>query len=144
MQPRLTIHASPAASSTTTSSAVRPEGNDSVTVRSHVGPLRGRALLIKRLALGAVHEALEHDRTILDSGQSARRDRQVVAHEVEFRDFRLLRKIQLVGVRDTDLAPVDREHLGGFFFLHKNRLPDLRQVRRPLRRRLGRSQSFTL
>ena len=37
MHPRLTIHASPAASSTTISSAVRPEGNDSVTVRSHEG-----------------------------------------------------------------------------------------------------------
>ena len=41
MQPRLTIHASPAASSTTTSSAVRPDGNDSVTVRSHGGRLSG-------------------------------------------------------------------------------------------------------
>ena len=41
MQPRLTIQASPAASSTTTSSAVRPEGNDSVTVRSHAGRSAG-------------------------------------------------------------------------------------------------------
>ena len=37
MQPRLAIQASPAASSTTTSDAVRPDGNDSVTVRSHSG-----------------------------------------------------------------------------------------------------------
>ena len=41
MQPRFTTHASPAASSTTTSSAVRPEGNDSVTVRSQSGRLSG-------------------------------------------------------------------------------------------------------
>ena len=41
MQPRFTIQASPAASSTTTSSAVRPEGNDSVTVRSHSGRFSG-------------------------------------------------------------------------------------------------------
>ena len=59
-------------------------------------PLGGRALLIKGLALGAVHEALEHDGTISDSGQSAGRDRKVVTHQVEFRDFGLLRKIQLV------------------------------------------------
>ena len=37
MQPRFTTHASPAASSTTTSSALRPEGNDKVTVRNHEG-----------------------------------------------------------------------------------------------------------
>ena len=41
MQPRLTIQASPAASSTTTSSAVRPEGKDSVTVRSQSGRFDG-------------------------------------------------------------------------------------------------------
>ena len=69
-------------------------------------------------------------RTILDSGQSARRDRQVVAHEVEFRELRLLRKIQLVGVRHADLASLDREHLGGFFFAHKNRLHRIAGLRR--------------
>ncbi len=50
------------------------------------GPLGGRALLIKRLALGAIDEALENDRTIPDSGQRARRDGQVVADKIEFRD----------------------------------------------------------
>ena len=64
MQPRFTIHASPAASSTTISSAVRPEGNDSVTVRSQAGRSRGRALLVERLRLGAVDEPLEHDRAV--------------------------------------------------------------------------------
>ena len=47
---------------------------------------------------------------------------EVVADEVEFRELRLLRKVQLVGVRDADLASVDREHFGGVFFSHKNRL----------------------
>ena len=37
MQPRLTTHRSWAASRTTTSSAVRPEGNDSSTVSIHSG-----------------------------------------------------------------------------------------------------------
>jgi len=37
MQPRFTTHARPAASSTTTSSAVLPDGNASVTVRSQSG-----------------------------------------------------------------------------------------------------------
>ncbi len=41
MQPRLTIHASPAASSTTTSSALRPDGNESVTVRRKSGVFVG-------------------------------------------------------------------------------------------------------
>ncbi len=94
----------------------------SVTVRSHGGPLGGRALLIKRLAFGAVHESLENDRTIPDSGESARRDRQVVANQVEFRELRLPGKIKLVRMRDADLASLDREHLGGFFFSHENRL----------------------
>ena len=41
MQPRFTTQASPAASSTTTSSAVRPEGKESVTVRSQSGRRSG-------------------------------------------------------------------------------------------------------
>jgi len=41
MQPRFTIQARPAASSTTTSSAVRPEGNESVALRSQSGRLEG-------------------------------------------------------------------------------------------------------
>ena len=37
MQPRLIAHASAAGLSTTTSSAVRPDGNDSSTVRTYGG-----------------------------------------------------------------------------------------------------------
>ena len=41
MQPRLATHASPAASSSTISSAVRPDGNVSVATRIHSGRLSG-------------------------------------------------------------------------------------------------------
>ena len=36
-----------------------------------VGPLLGRALLVEGLALGAVDEALEHDRAVADAGERA-------------------------------------------------------------------------
>ena len=73
-------------------------------------PLLGRALLVERLALGAVDEALQHDRPIADAAQRAGRHREVVADEVELRELRLPREIGLVRVGDPDLAPVDREH----------------------------------
>ena len=56
-------------------------------------PLGRCTFLIKGLALGAVHESLEHDRAVLDSGEGARRDREVVMDEVKFRDSGQLRKI---------------------------------------------------
>ena len=52
-----------------------------------VGPLVRRALLVERLALGAVDESLEHDRPIADAGDRARRDGQVVVHELELREL---------------------------------------------------------
>ena len=105
MQPRFTIHASPAASSTTTSSAVRPEGNDSVTVRSQCGRVVGRALLVEGLALGAVDEALEHDAAGRECRASAPvGDREVVADEVELGELRLFAEIRLARVGDADLA----------------------------------------
>ena len=52
------------------------------------GPVLGRALLIERLALGAVDEALEHDGPVADAGDRAVRDRQVVADDVELRQLR--------------------------------------------------------
>ena len=96
MQPRLTIQASPAASSTTISSAVRPEGNDKRDRSQPRGPVARARASDRTPRLGAVDETLEHERTIPDSGQSARRDRQVVANEVEFRELGLLREIRLV------------------------------------------------
>ena len=101
---------------------MRPEGNDSVTVRSHAGRSVGRALLIERLALGAVDESLENDRTVPDPTQRARRDRQVIAHQIEFGQLRLLREIRLVRMRHADLAPVDGKHFGSFV-LHEISLP---------------------
>ena len=66
--------------------------------------LGGRALLIKRLAFGAINESLENDRAILDPGESARRDGQVVADEIEFRELCLSGKIRLVRVCHADFA----------------------------------------
>ena len=54
-----------------------------------VGPLVRRALLIEWLALGAVDEALEHERAIADAGERAGRHRQVIPHEVELRELHL-------------------------------------------------------
>ena len=54
-----------------------------------MGPLFGRALLIKRLTFGTVNEPLENKGTILDSGEGTRRDRQIIAEYIEFRELRL-------------------------------------------------------
>jgi len=48
--------------------------------------LGGRTLLIKCLSLSTMDEALEHNRTIPDPGDSARSYQQVVTYEIEFRD----------------------------------------------------------
>ena len=50
-----------------------------------LGTLLGRALLEERLALGAVHVALEHDRPPRDAAQRAVGDRRVVPRQVELR-----------------------------------------------------------
>ena len=42
-----------------------------------------RALLVERLALGAVHEALEDDGPVANAGDRARGDGEVVAHDLE-------------------------------------------------------------
>jgi hypothetical protein len=78
--------------------------------------------LIKRFGLGAIHEALEHDGTILDSLEGTRRDGLVITDKVEFRQLGLPGKIELAGMCYADFAPVDGEHLWGFFFAHENRL----------------------
>ena len=118
MHPRLTTHARPAASSTTTSSAVRPDGNDSVRRPQPLGPLLGRALLVEDLAVGAVDEPLEHERPVRDPREGARRDGQVVAHDVELRELRVLREIRLARVGDADFAPAHGEDLGCLFRRH--------------------------
>ena len=50
-------------------------GNESVTVRSQSGGLRGRASG-RRLALGPVDEALEHDRAVADRRAARRAPRR--------------------------------------------------------------------
>jgi hypothetical protein len=54
------------------------------------GSLAGSAFLIVGLALGAIYEALENQRTIPDSNENTRRNRQIVAYEIEFRELRLM------------------------------------------------------
>jgi hypothetical protein len=71
---------------TTISSAVRPEGNDSVPCEPS-GPLVGRALLVERLALGPVDEPLQHDRPVAIPASAPRSDREVVADDVELREL---------------------------------------------------------
>ena len=128
MHPRLTIHASPAASSTTISSAVRPDGNASVIVRSHEGRCARCSLLIERLAFGAVDVSLEDKGTVADSGERARCDRQVVANQIELRELGLLREVQLVRIANADLVSIDREQLGSVFFRHKLSLQTIRAM----------------
>jgi hypothetical protein len=72
MQPRFTIHASPAASSTI-SSAARPDGNDRVTVRSHWGAYPARAFP-EGLAFRAVL-AFSTIRAVADRAAAAATDR---------------------------------------------------------------------
>ena len=57
------------------------------------GSFLRRALLIKRLPLGAIDEALEHDRSIPNTAERALRDREVVADEFDLRELRLFREV---------------------------------------------------
>ena len=66
----------------------------------------------------------EDDRTIANSSQRARRNRQIVANQIEFRDARL-REIKFLRMGDADLAPINREQLAGFLLRHPNRLPSV-------------------
>src|SRR5438105_5703673 len=84
--------------------------------------LSRRALLIKRLAFGSVDESFENDGAILNSGESAGRDRQIVADDIEFRELGLFREVGLPGVGHADFVSLDREQLGVFFLAHNLRL----------------------
>jgi hypothetical protein len=84
--------------------------------------------LIESLTFGAIDVSLEDKRTVPDSGERARRDRQVVADHVKFRELCLLREIQFARVSNTDLASIDREQLGSVFLPHKLSLHDWRDV----------------
>ncbi len=84
--------------------------------------VRGRALLIKGLSIRAIHEAFQNDRAIVNSRESSRSHREVVANDLELCKPGLLREIDLLWVRDADLATFDQQHLSGVFFLHEHRL----------------------
>jgi hypothetical protein len=43
--------------------------------------------LIKSLTFSAIDETLQNDRSIANARECARRDGQVVANEIEFREF---------------------------------------------------------
>ncbi len=51
------------------------------------GPIFRRALLIERLALGAIDVAFQYDGAIANSAQRAGRDREIVADQVELGEF---------------------------------------------------------
>src|SRR3954454_12306350 len=70
------------------------------------GALLGRTLLVKRWSFSPVHESFEDDRTIANSSQGARGNRQIVANQIEFRDARL-RKINLVRMGDADFTSIN-------------------------------------
>jgi hypothetical protein len=74
-----------------------------------VRPLRGRSLLEKGLALGAVHVPLEHDRSRSDPAQSTLGHRRVVPDEVELR-VATPREVHLVRVADRHRAPRRLDH----------------------------------
>jgi hypothetical protein len=78
----------------------------------------GGTLLIEGFAFGPVDETLEDERTILDSGERAGGDGEIVADEVEFGELGLTREIRLVGVGYADFAPLDGKQLGGWIFGH--------------------------
>src|ERR1700722_10983354 len=65
------------------------------------------ALLIEGLTFGAVDISLEDKRTVADSDQRARRDRQVVADQIQFRELRLFREVKFFRVANPDLVPID-------------------------------------
>jgi hypothetical protein len=94
----------------------------------HAPPVAALDFAIVHLA---IHDAVEsidrryspyHAFVPSATGESAGGDRQIVMYEVEFRDARLPRQIQLVWMSHTDFTSVNREHLGGLCFPHENRL----------------------
>lgn len=86
------------------------------------GEAGGGAFLIKGLPLGAVDEAFENDGTVFDAGEGARRNGEIVAHDVELGKFDFLREVGFGGVGDADLASVYGKQLKSLFFAHNHRV----------------------
>ena len=110
MQPRFTIQARPAASSTTISSAVRPDGNDSVTVRSHSGRLSGARFWKNASPAAPFTKRLRAIGRPPAPVSAPGRHGEVVADEVELRRPDRLEE-DLARVRDHDLAVAEPEDL---------------------------------
>src|SRR5688572_302489 len=70
-------------------------------------PAFRRALLVEWLALGAVYEAFEHEGSIPDAGDRARRDGEVILNQLELRELHLSREVRLVRIGDPDLVTLD-------------------------------------
>src|SRR5581483_396136 len=83
-----------------------------------IGMLFRRALLKKRLGIGAVDVSLQNDRTVVNAAQRAVGDGEVVIREIELR-VAALRKKNLVGIGDLDVAArcLERQRI-----LHQKRL----------------------
>src|SRR5690348_15333093 len=59
-----------------------------------LGMILGRTLLIKHLPFGTVDKTLQHDRSIANTGERARYDRQVILDELEFGELRVEREVR--------------------------------------------------
>src|SRR5687768_18119356 len=89
--------------------------------RDGLEPLRsvlGCSLLVKRLALRAIHVALEDQRSIADACERSRCNRQVVVNQLELRELHLSRKVRLLRIGYPDVVTLDRQYLGSFFLCH--------------------------
>ena len=75
-----------------------------------LGPVVGRPLLEERLLVDPVDEPLERHRPAADARQRPVGDGDEVGHHVEL-GVAGLGEVDLVGVRDRDLAAADLEHL---------------------------------
>ena len=105
--PRFAAHATCATFVTQSSSACRPDGNVTRAVSIQSG-VRGDALLVDRLVLGAVRVALQLRRPLEERADDAVADRDVVLDVVELRQAGGA-EIDLVRVRDLDRASPDLE-----------------------------------
>ena len=89
----------------------RPPGRKGKRHRAHIlRQIVRRALLVKRLAMRPVHEALQHDRPVGNAPQHPRRYSQKIPHQLQLADLHVLRKVELVRIRDAHRVPIDLEH----------------------------------
>ena len=88
-------------------------------------PLCRGTLLIEGRLLGTVHEALQDERPIPNSCQSAVRNRKVVLHELKLGNLDFPGEVRLARMRDADLTSGDLQRLVVFLATHTNRLAEL-------------------